>query len=292
MQYLGVAAHLDLSGQSAARAIGPQSLRSPTKEMVEKIGKSLMKKVLLIVSAMWLISCGAIAGLQATPTATPRPPSATPTATPAPTNTPRPTPTRTPRPTPVPTWEPVPIGDIESAFSEDGYRRTPFVTGDGTQGFTWTKDNIYERVHTWESGAIELQVLNDAARSKRAERMDRKLAVLETALPRQFMLQLREAHQEYNQSVGRSVTGEADQVHPYYDEFQTVWAEYNVSTMEIGGYGVKFSLWWWQSTCPGKYLYCYYEDFPGLESTGDSSLVFYSILIVLPEPSGSAAGST
>jgi LPXTG-motif cell wall-anchored protein len=30
-------------------------------------------------------------------------------------------------------------------------------------------------------------------------------------------------------------------------------------------------------TCPPEAWYCYYLDFPGLEFTGDSSLVFYTI---------------
>lgn len=253
-----------------------------------------MKKLWLIASVGLITACALIPAVGPAPTQTPPPPSATEaaTVTPPPTNTPRPTATHTPRPTPVPTWEPVAISELEAAFAEAGYRRFPFVTEDGTSGFTWVKDNAYEQVTTWEDGTIKLEILNDAARSKRAERMDRKLVILDTVLPRGFMVELRRAHEEYNQSVGRSVTGEANQIQPYNDEFQTVWAEYNATDIELGNYGVRISLWWWQSTCPGKYLYCYYGDFPGLEFTGDSSFVFYTILIWLPQPDSAASGST
>lgn len=253
-----------------------------------------MKRILLLVLLVTLSACrlGAPAGVPASATATSPPASPTATVTPPPTNTPPPTATDTPRPSPVPTWEPVAISAVESALTEDGYRRFPFTTGSGLSGFDWIKDNAYEQVTTWQDGSVELQILNDAAPSQRAERMEQKLEVLDVVLPPGFMAQLREAHQEYNQSVGRSVTGEPNQVFPYNDEFQTVWAEYNVTTMDIGNYGIRFSLWWWQSTCPGQYLYCYYGDFPGLEFTGDSSFVFHTILILLPQPEDSSTGST
>ncbi|MFQ5922731.1 MAG: hypothetical protein ACE5M4_07785 [Anaerolineales bacterium] len=183
------------------------------------------------------------------------------------------------------------MADIEAALRLGGYRRFPFTTDNGVAGFFWTRDNPYERVRTWEDGTIELQVLHEKSASARAERMERHLAILDTVLPPGFMDELRQEHAAYNPSLGSSVTGDADGIYAYEDEWQTVWAEYNASGMGIGGYGVRFSLWWWQSTCPPQYDYCYYSDFPGLEFTGDSSFVFHTILIWLPEEGGLPGGS-
>jgi len=210
-------------------------------------------------------------------TATPEPATAAPSAT----STPRPT--RTPSPSPEPTWEPVALADVEVALQKDGYRRFPFVDADGLHGFSWVKDNSYERVRTWENGAISLEVLHDASAAVRSEHMERKLEVLDTVLPFGFMARLRDEHAAYNRSVGPNVSGEPDEMFAYHDEWQTVWAEYNASDVQLGGYWVRFSLWWWQSTCPSRYPYCYYYDFPGLEFTGDSSFVFHSIMFWIPE---------
>ena len=94
------------------------------------------------------------------------------------------------------------------------------------------------------------------------------------------MAKLREEHEAYNESVGPKVSGDPSKMYTYGDNWNIIDAEYNVEETEIGDYYVRFSLWWWQSTCPSKYLYCYYEDFPGLEFTGDSSFTFHTILLI------------
>jgi hypothetical protein len=211
--------------------------------------------------------------------------------TPKPTDTPQPTPTNTevpptdtpiPTETPLPTWEPAEIGVIETALRGAGYRRYPFVTNEGVNGFTWINLSSYEQVKTREDGSIELQILQDGSAFERAERMDRHFEVLDNALPAGLMAHLREEHTIYNESVPSSVTGEPVEIFAYRDEFKTVWAEYNASEVDLRGYEVRFSLWWWQSTCPASAWFCYYRNFPGLEFRGDSSFIFHTILIRLP----------
>ena len=211
------------------------------------------------------------------------------TDTPAPTNTPTPTNTPLPTPSPTPTWAPVALVDIEAGLRDNGYTRFPFVDMDGVSGFIWTWDNAYERMHTWETWRVQLQVLHDKSPSTRSQHMERKLSVLDSVFPPEFMSELREKHSEFNKAVALSVSGEPDELHAYSDEWNTVWAEYYASESSIGGYQVRFSLWWWQSTCPPQAFFCYYSGFPGLEFTGDSSLVFYTIMIRLGDgslPSG------
>jgi hypothetical protein len=210
-----------------------------------------------------------------TPTATPSP---LPTSTPTSTHTPEPQPT----PTAAPTWETAAVSDIETALKDTGYRRFPFTNDDGVTGFYWANTNPYERVTTWDDGTIRMQVLHNDAPADRAERMDTHLKVLDTVLPAGFMSELRREHASYNRSVPASVTGEPDWIDAFGDDWQTVWAKYNSSEFDLGGYNVEFSLRWLQSTCPPQYDYCYYSDFPGLEFTGDSSFIFHTILIWLP----------
>ncbi|MFQ5942312.1 MAG: hypothetical protein ACE5JF_02040 [Anaerolineales bacterium] len=242
-----------------------------------------MRKYLFVGLALLPIACG-LFEREVVVTATPPPATAVPPPTAAPTEAPTALPKNTPEPTltPEPTWEPASIGDIEAALGKAGYRRFPFTTEDGTSGFDWINDNSYEQVTTWEDGTVELSVLHGSSASARADRLEGHLAVMDTVLPHGFMAKLREQHAAYNRSVSSSVTGEPDEIFAYGDEWQTVWGEYNASEIDIGGYGVRFSLWWWQSTCPAQYDYCYYGDFPGLEFTGDSSFVFHTILIWLP----------
>jgi hypothetical protein len=214
-------------------------------------------------------------------------PSPTDTAQPTPTNTEVP-PTETPVPTetPLPTLESANLGEIETAFREAGYRRYPFVTDDGVNGFIWVKYSSYETAQTMEDGSIELHVLQDGSAFERAERMERHLTVLDSVLPAELMEQLRQEHATYNGSVSSSVSGEPDEIHAYHDQWNTVWAEYYASEVDIRGYQVRFSLWWWQSTCPPIYSYCYYLNFPGLEFVGDSSFIFHTILIRFPDGGG------
>ena len=189
-------------------------------------------------------------------------------------------PTPMPTPSPRPRWQPIAIADVEAAFRENGYRRHPMTAEGGKRGFSWVKESSYERAFTWEDGLIVLEVLHDKSPSVRSEHMERKFRVLDTVLPGGFMAQLRDEHAAYNKSVGEQVSGEPDDINAYGGEWRTVWAEYNARETNIGGYRVRFSLWWWQSTCPPQYSYCYYEDFPGLEFTGDSSFVFHTVKLI------------
>jgi hypothetical protein len=214
------------------------------------------------------------------------------TDTPAPTNTPGPTNTPSPSPSATPTWAPVPLGDLEQSLKDNGFTRFPIVDNDGVAGFIWTSDNAYERVRTWETWMVQLQVLHDKSPSSRSKRMERKLSALNTIFPAEFMSELREKHADYNRAVASSVSGEPDEIHAYSDEWNTVWAEYYASESTIDGYRVRFSLWWWQSTCPAHAWYCYYSGFPGLEFTGDSSLVFYTIRIWIDSAGLPSSSST
>ena len=248
-----------------------------------------MKKLLFISLAILLAACRATEGeivssTAITPLKTDVPVSTlAPTNTPVPTNTPIPSNTPRPIPTAAPTWEPAAIADIEAALGKAGYRRFPFATNDGVTGCNWIRDHPYERVTTWADGYVELRVLHDSSASSRAENLERHLAILDPVLPPGFMEELRQEHATYNRSVEPSVTGDPDQIDAYGDEWQTVWGQYNLSESSIGGYYVWLSLWWFQSTCPSSADFCYYEDFPGLEFTGDSSFVFHTVMIALPE---------
>lgn len=252
-----------------------------------------MRRLLLVPAAVLLAACGSAGPTPIPPTDTPPPKvlTNTPTSRP-PTATPRPTKAPSPTLTPEPTWEPVAIADVEAALKQAGYRRLPFKSGDGVNAFSWVQTSAYERVRTWENGMMELQILHDKSSQVRADHMERHLAVLDSVFPAGFMARLRAENAAYNESVASTVSGEPDHLYPFNDEWHTVWAEYYVEEVNLGGYWVDFSLWWWQSTCPSEAVYCYYEDFPGLEFEGDSSFVFYSIFIWLPDmPAASSVGT-
>jgi len=244
-----------------------------------------MKKILFILIVLLLVT--ACATSQPAPTSTAIPPSKTPlpptsTDTPSPTHTPLPTDTPEPTHTPTPSWKPIEIAELDAALGDEGYRRNPMTTGSGVNGFTWVKENPYERTYTWENGVIRLQVLHDKSPSVRSEHMEYKLMVLDKVFPDGFMAKLREEHTAYNDSVEAKVSGEPEQMFTYGDSWDTKEAEYYVVETDLGDYYVRFSLWWWQSTCPSGYE-CYYENFPGLDFTGDSSLVFHTILLIPDE---------
>jgi hypothetical protein len=194
--------------------------------------------------------------------------------TPKATNTPEPT--YTPRPTSTPRWPVIPIEDIEAAFREAGYRRYPFTSLDGYAAFTWIKDSVYFRVVTFETGTIDIRVLHDPLENVRTKAMGEKLEVLDRVFPAGFMSQLRAENNRYNRSISATVAGEPDDVMTFDDGWNTVWAEYNAEETVIGNYRVRFSLWWWQSTCPPRYI-CSYQNFPGIEFTSDASFTFYTI---------------
>lgn len=256
--------------------------------------KLLTKSLVLVAALVLLAACNfgseAFPDPSATPTITKQvqPPTPTPTNTPSPTNTPPPT--RRPRPTPLPSFEAVAISDIETALGEAGYRRFPLALEGGRSGFRWVRDNPYERVTTIGDNIVELQVIHESSPGARADRLERHLEVLDSVLPAGLMAELRKEHAAYNRQVQPSISGEPDDAYAYADEFQTVWGEYYNSGTSIGNYDAEFSLWWWQSTCPPQYDYCYYEDFPGLEFTGDSSFVFHTVLLWLPEEGAASLG--
>jgi hypothetical protein len=253
----------------------------------------MMRTLLLVVVFVLLVGCGTAPPASTPASATPPPPVPTSTETPhPPTGTSRPTRTPTPTLTPEPDFEPVAIAEVEAALKAAGYRRFPFKNADGTNGFSWVNNNSYERVRTWENGMLELQVLHDKSVQLRSDHMESHFAAVDSVLPPGFMARLREENAAYNQSVNPEVSGEPEHIYPFNDEWHTVYAQYYIDEINLGGYWVDFSLWWWQSTCPSEAVYCYYEDFPGLEFEGDSSFVFYSIFIWLPAgpalPSGGA----
>lgn len=252
-----------------------------------------MKRMLLLCGVWILGACASPTPevIYIDVTATPKPVTATrlPTSTLAAS----PTSTKTPTLTPVPRWPGVELEVIEQALREARYRRSPFSRSDGVTGYYWTAENAYEQVTTWSDGVVRLEVLNDAPAADRLAHMERKFAVLDRVLPTGLMADLREEYQAYNRSVERTVSGEPDWVEAYGGEWKVVNAEYNTETVNLGGYEIVFLLRWWQATCPPQYLYCYYDGFPGLEFTGDSSFIFQSVLIFLPSggaPSASSGG--
>jgi len=237
-----------------------------------------MKRSLLVPLAFLLAACGSAKPevVVVKVTSTPRPVTATPSPTHAslPTNTPEPT------HTPTPAWEPIEIAELDTTLGNEGYRRNPIKTGSGLDGFIWVKESVYERLFTWENGTIRFQVLHDRSSAVRSEHMEQKLMVLDRVFPAGFMEKLREEHKAFNNSLGATVSGEPEEMYNYGDAWKTIEAEYNVVETEIGEYYVRFSLWWWQCTCPPNAEYCYYDSFPGLEFTGDSSFTFHTILLV------------
>ena len=197
-------------------------------------------------------------------------------------------PTRSAKAAAVPTVAPSPartvsLTDVEEALADDGYTRGPFYDEEGETAFAWTKNNPYEQVITWADGTVRLEVLNGNSAETRLDHMEDKLRVLDSLFPAKFMATLRLENERYNASVGPSVSGDADRTFPPPpgDEWRTVWARYNTSVVEIDGYEVLFSQWFYQITCPPQYAYCYMNNFPGQEFTGDTSFVFYSISIRL-----------
>jgi len=209
------------------------------------------------------------------PTQTNPPPSPTASPIPVPSITPTPKPSKTP----TPSLPPFDIHSVEQALRDAGYRRYPMSAGDGTEGFQWARENPYEPIFTWEDGSLEIQVLHRQPRMDRLQRLERRFNVLDQAIASEFMDRLRAANLLYNETVKDNVSGQPADSTAFGDDWNTRIAEYYPEILTIGPYDVKFSLWWWQSTCPPGYI-CWYENFPGLEFTGDSSLIFYTISIV------------
>jgi hypothetical protein len=206
------------------------------------------------------------------------------TDTPQPTKIPSPTIRPSPTPVPFPTEAPIALVDFEGLLRDNRYKRFPFTNSDGASGYYWVKDNAYEQITTWEDGTVRLEVLDDKSAIVRTEHMERKFKLLDSVFSPTFMTELRRKNEAYNRTVGPSVSGKPATLYPPPpgDIWAPVLGEYNVSETNIGDVPVRFSLWWWQISCPPRALYCYLVDFPGVEFVGDASLVFYSIQIVLP----------
>jgi hypothetical protein len=230
----------------------------------------MKKPSLLIVSVVLLfiaMACS-IGGVAAT--ATPQP-----TQTPMPTDTevpptPTPKPTNTRRPTDVPK---VTLREFENAFRDAGY--TPYAFSDGS-GKTWVLDNVFENMYTFDSGWVEIEVLNSL--KTRMDRMEDRFRVMDDLFPADFMDQLREANEDYAGTVGAGVTGKA--VDPYGPDPGDFWkyqsAYYNVSEETIAGYDVRFALFFQQWTCPPEYI-CTFPSFGNQEFSGQASFVFYEV---------------
>jgi hypothetical protein len=215
------------------------------------------------------------------------------TATPqsAPIN-PLPLPTLSPTTPPQPTQVPITILDIEKALKNDGYTRSPFDDPKYGSGYGWTKDNPYEEVITWDNGHFRLEVLDVSSPTTRSKHMEEKFKVLDTLFSPEFMTELRQKNDTYNQSVGPSVSGDPAYLAPSKpgDQWNTVWGEYNVSSTSIESMPVTFALWFYQITCPPQYSYCYMTDFPGQEFTGETSFVFYTIEFAISPLSSTGNG--
>jgi hypothetical protein len=224
-------------------------------------------------------------------TATPEPTAWVVTATPAPTADATAAPTvvstQVVTPEPIPTLTAAPgisLTDLETALRAAGYGRYPFVDEDGVGGFYWVKGNAYSWVRTWETGQIEMLVLNDPSEHTRIGLIDEHFQALDSILPASFMEALRTESESYIARTPANVTGTAEDTHVYNDQWSTIIADYNTSAVEIEGYQVAFQLEWQQVTCPEKYDYCNFLGFPGLEFAGQSSFTFYSVSIQIDEP--------
>ena len=75
------------------------------------------------------------------------------------------------------------------------------------------------------------------------------------------------------------------------DEWLTLWGQYDTKELVIGSHDVIFAFWFYQVTCPSKYDYCYFYNFPGQEFSGQGSFVFYTIWIDLSTSTGTGRSS-
>jgi hypothetical protein len=215
------------------------------------------------------------------------------TASPEPTETPVPTdvPTETPTPTEMPTETPTPtevpqlvtVAQLEALLRDNGYSRQPFsgigtytVLRPGETGYVYTGDNWMEPVVVYEDGYVRFEVLNNL--DTRASRMELKLQMLDELFPAEFMAELRAAHAAYLETVGRGVSGTANELWPppAQDFWSSTEGQYNVSNSTIGSYDVTFALWFWQIECPDGYI-CWFPAFGNQVFLGQSSFVFYNI---------------
>jgi hypothetical protein len=210
-------------------------------------------------------------------------PMPTDTETPVPTDTPSPTVTPSPTLTSTPTPNPVTIAQLRVALQIAGYSCHPFtgindttILRPGEDGYSCSKENVYETIKYYTDGYVRLEVLNDP--DTRVERMELKFRLLDELFPADFMAALRQANAAYAETAPRSVSGDAVNLWPppSNDWWNSIEGQYNVSSTTIGTSPVSFSLWFWQITCPDGYI-CWLTNFPGEVFIGQNSLVFYDI---------------
>ncbi|MBN2084599.1 MAG: hypothetical protein JW748_05190 [Anaerolineales bacterium] len=238
-----------------------------------------MKKPALLFASVVLLSivmACSIVGVAAPPTPQPTqtpmpadtviPPTATSTSKPKPTNTPKPT------ETPM-----VTLREFENALRDAGF--TPYAFSDGS-GNSWVLDNVFENTYTYDNGWVEMEVLNSL--KTRLDHMEDRFQVMDDLFSADFMEQLRAENEAYAATVGAGVTGKA--VDPYGPNPGDFWkyqsAYYNVSNMTIGGYDVRFALYFQQWTCPPEYI-CTFPSFGNQEFSGQASFVFYEVSLKL-----------
>lgn len=144
------------------------------------------------------------------------------------------------------------------------------------KGHSCYKDNVYETIKYYDDGYVRLEVLNDP--KNRIEKMEKKFKLLDELFPADFMSQLREANAAYDETAPRSVSGDPANIWPPAPEdwWESLEAQYNVSSTTIGTYDVAFSLWFWQIECQENYI-CWIPTFPGEVFIGQNSLVWYNI---------------
>jgi hypothetical protein len=239
-----------------------------------------MRKMIafLGVLPLVLISCGALF-TNPTPivivvTATPPPPPI-PTIPPVSALVPSPVNTLTPIPTRVT------VAEFEKGLFNNGYIRRPFSSPvrPGVEASSWDKENVWEAIYVYKDGYVRLEVLHTPSADTRAQHMEMKFQILDKIFPASFMSQLRQANDTYNKSGPSLVTGNCPHSWKYYDEWDSLEAQCNVSNSTIGSYPVAFALWYYQVTCPPQYEYCYYPSFGGQVFYGQSSFTFYTIEI-------------
>ncbi len=231
----------------------------------------MKKSALFVVSFVLLFIAMACSIGAAAATPTPQP-----TETPLPTDTPEPSPTNTPMPTDTPEPTDVPLvalAEFERALRGAGFTSSNFSDGSGK---IWTLDNVFENIYTYDSGWVEMEVLNSL--KSRMDHMEKRFKVMDDVFPADFMDQLRAANDDFAGTVGAGVTG--DPVDPYGPNPDDFWkyqsAYYNVTEDTIAGYDVRFALFFQQWTCPPEYL-CTFPSFGNREFTGQASFVFYEV---------------
>lgn len=248
------------------------------------------KLLVLILIAVMIAGCNgggdeAVALPDFVPTNTPVPPTDVPPPPPPPADTPVPEPTDPPPPTEPPPM--VTVVQLDRLLRDNGYKRDTFKgignytdLRPGELGFVYTGDNWMEPIKVYEDGYVRIEVFNDL--DSRGERMERKLKMLDEIFPEDFMAELREAHEAYIATAGRSVSGTANEIWPppAKDFWSSLEGQYNVESKTIGGYEVTFALWFWQIKCPDGYI-CWFPSFGDQVFLGESSFVFYNIEIQL-----------